>query len=111
MELPGRLDAPLEAALYFSVSECLANTLKHAQATRAWVSVRQADTVIRVEVGDDGVGGAMSGGAGLRGVARRLATFDGMMAVTSSAGVGTRIELEAPCGPSSRRTAPSYGTG
>lgn len=100
LELPHRLEPPLESALYFSTSECLANVLKHAHATRAWVSVRRATDVIRVEIGDDGGGGATTGGAGLRGVARRLATFDGMMQVTSPPGAGTRITMEVPCEPS-----------
>lgn len=111
LELPERLDPPLESALYFSTSECLANVLKHAHATRAWVSLRRTNDLIRVEIGDDGVGGARAGGGGLRGVAGRLATFDGMMQVNSPPGVGTRIEIEVPCEPSSGRTTPSSETG
>lgn len=111
LELRERLDPPLESALYFSTSECLANMLKHAHATRGWVSLLRTNDVIRLEIGDDGVGGAQSGGGGLRGVARRLATFDGMMQVTSPAGGGTRIEIEVPCARSSGRTTPSSVTG
>ncbi len=111
LELPGRPGPPLESALYFSTSECLANTLKHAHATRAWVSLRRTNDLIQIEVGDDGIGGAEAGGAGLRGVARRLATFDGMMTVTSPPGGGTTIVMEVPCEPSSERTTPSFGTG
>ena len=108
---PGeRLEPPLESALYFATSECLANILKHARAGQAWVCVRRTTGSIRVEVGDDGVGGAAAGGAGLRGVARRLAAFDGMMSVTSPPGAGTRIEMEVPCEPSSGRTTRSFET-
>ncbi len=102
------IDPPRESALYFSVSECLANVLKHSGATRAWVSMRRADGVVRVQVGDDGRGGADPGGSGLRGVARRLAAFDGMMRVTSPPGSGTTIVLEVPCEPLSLRTTPSF---
>ncbi|MBO1756318.1 sensor histidine kinase [Allobranchiibius sp. CTAmp26] len=108
---PGeRLEAPLESALYFATSECLANILKHARATQAWVCVRRPPGSVRIEVGDDGVGGAAADGAGLRGVARRLAAFDGMMSVTSPPGAGTRIALEVPCEPSSGRTTRSSAT-
>ncbi|MBO1767937.1 sensor domain-containing protein [Allobranchiibius sp. GilTou38] len=108
---PGeRLSPPLESALYFATSECLANILKHAHAGQAWVCLRRTPRAIRVEVGDDGVGGAAADGAGLRGVARRLAAFDGMMSVTSPPGAGTRIEMEVPCEPSSGRTTRSFAT-
>lgn len=110
LHLPDRLDAPLESALYFSISECLANILKHAHATRAWVSMARGPQLIGIEIGDDGVGGALTGGAGLRGVTRRLATFDGMMTVTSPPGAGTTITIEMPCELSSARTTRSYGT-
>lgn len=108
---PGpRFEPPLESALYFATSECLANILKHARATQAWVCVRRTAGSVRVEVGDDGMGGAVADGAGLRGVARRLAAFDGMMSVTSPPGAGTRIEMEVPCEPSSGRTTRSFAT-
>mgnify|MGYP003333587011 CR=1 FL=1 len=47
----------------------------------------------------DGRGGADSGGSGLAGVARRLAAFDGMLAVDSPAGGPTTVRMEVPCLP------------
>ncbi|KRC59614.1 MULTISPECIES: sensor histidine kinase [unclassified Nocardioides] len=93
----GRLPAPVESAAYFAVAECLANTVKHAAATRAWVTGRYDGERLRITVGDDGRGGADAHGSGLSGVARRLDAFDGDLRVLSPAGGPTLVELEVPC--------------
>src|SRR5699024_4471656 len=92
-----RLPPPLESAAYFAVAECLANTVKHARADRAWVTAQHADDRLRLSVGDNGRGGADAGGSGLSGVARRLHAFGGELRVHSPAGGPTVIELEVPC--------------
>ena len=43
---------------YFIVSEAITNVVKHAQATRAEVTVTRAGDVLRIAVTDDGRGGA-----------------------------------------------------
>jgi signal transduction histidine kinase len=101
----------VESAAYFTVAECLANVAKHAQATRAWVELTTTDGVLTIVVGDDGRGGAdPAAGSGMRGVARRLAAFDGTMSVSSPKGGPTLVTLEVPCDSSSPRTTPSSGT-
>lgn len=96
--LPERLPAPVEAAAYFSVVECLANVGKHAGAERAWVELAHRDGLLTALVGDDGRGGAdAAAGTGLRGVARRLAAFDGHVRVSSPAGGPTLVTMEVPC--------------
>ena len=98
LDLPGRLPEPVESAAYFAVAECLANTLKHAEAARAWVSGGHDGERLRITVGDDGRGGATAApGGGLDGVARRLAAFDGTMRLDSPAGGPTVVMLEVPC--------------
>ena len=97
LDLPRRLPAPLESAVYFAVAECLANAVKHAGATRAWISATSDGGVLRVRVGDDGRGGADPAGSGLAGIARRLAAFDGALAVDSPAGGPTVVTVEVPC--------------
>lgn len=92
-----RLPAPIESAAYFAVAECLANTVKHAQATRAFVRATHDGERLRIAVGDDGRGGADPGGSGLTGVHKRLGAFDGTLAVTSPAGGPTTITMEVPC--------------
>lgn len=92
-----RLPAPIESAAYFAVAECLANTVKHAEASRAFVRATHDGEVLRIAVGDDGRGGADPGGSGLTGVHNRLGAFDGTLAVTSPAGGPTTIMMEVPC--------------
>jgi signal transduction histidine kinase len=111
IELPGRPGAPVESAAYFAVAEMLANIVKHSGSGRAWIQVEYSAGRLVMMVGDDGVGGAdPSKGSGMRGIERRLAAFDGTMAVTSPAGGPTIVTMELPCALSSPRTSPSSGT-
>jgi signal transduction histidine kinase len=97
-DLTGRLPAPVESAAYFTVSELLANVSKHARATSASVRIRIGERLLAVTVADDGSGGAdLSAGTGLRGLQRRLAAFDGTLAIDSPLGGPTAITLELPC--------------
>ncbi|HEY3507022.1 MAG TPA: histidine kinase [Actinocatenispora sp.] len=108
--LSGRLSAPIESAAYFAVAELLTNVAKHAAATRATVTAGYAGGVLRVTVEDDGRGGAEeSAGTGLRGIRRRLGTFDGTLALHSPPGGPTRATLEIPCALSSPKTSTSSG--
>ncbi|WP_161605376.1 sensor histidine kinase [Pimelobacter simplex] len=108
LDVPERLPAPVESAVYFTVAECLANTAKHAAADQSWVSLTHADGVLRGEVGDDGRGGAdPRRGSGLPGIAARLAAFDGTLTVSSPAGGPTVVSWEVPCASSSPKTMPS----
>ncbi|WP_296603532.1 histidine kinase [Nocardioides sp.] len=101
VDLPRGIPEPVESAAYFAVAECLANTVKHSGATRAWVVGSYDDGVLHLEVGDDGRGGADAyvdkQGGGLAGIARRLAAFDGTMEVASPPGGPTIVTLEVPC--------------
>ncbi|MBM0126032.1 sensor histidine kinase [Pimelobacter simplex] len=92
-----RLPAPVESAAYFAVAECLANTVKHAAASRAWVTGTYDDGRLRLVAGDDGRGGADPRGSGLAGVARRLGAFDGTLVVDSPTGGPTTARMELPC--------------
>jgi signal transduction histidine kinase len=108
VDLPGRPQPPVESAAYFAVSEMLTNAAKHARAQRVWIDIRYSDGMLRISVTDDGVGGAdPSRGSGLRGIERRLATFDGVLAVSSPAGGPTLVNMEVPCVLSSPKTSPS----
>ena len=107
-DLPGRPPAPVEAAGYFAVAECLANAVKHARATRITVTLSHDGRALRLVVRDDGLGGAtVMPGGGLDGVARRLRAFDGSMDLDSPSGGPTTVSLEIPCALSSPRTTPS----
>jgi signal transduction histidine kinase len=94
----GRAPAPVETAVYFAVAECLANVVKHSGADAAWVTLGYGGAALSAVVGDNGTGGAsLSGGTGLPGIARRLAPFDGTLAVASPLGGPTTVTLEIPC--------------
>jgi signal transduction histidine kinase len=125
-ELPGRPQAPVESAAYFAVSELLANAAKHAAADRVWVDIRfdarppgglagggemltggnGVSGMLRIGVTDDGRGGADPAlGTGLQGIERRLAAFDGVVAVSSPPGGPTVVNMEIPCALSSPKTS------
>ena len=94
-----RLPGAVEAAAYYVVSEALANVTKYAKATSVRVQIAQRNGSARVEVSDDGVGGAdPESGSGLRGLADRLSALNGTLAVDSPPGGGTRIRAEIPLG-------------
>jgi signal transduction histidine kinase len=97
-DLHGRASAPVESAAYFAVSELLANVSKHAEARQTWIDIRHTDDMLRIGVTDNGHGGAdPSRGSGLRGIERRLASFDGVLAVSSPPGGPTAVTMEIPC--------------
>jgi len=94
-----RLEAPLEAALYFVVSESITNAIKYSQGKRVCVSLGRRSGFAIVEVSDDGVGGAdLSVGSGLRGLTDRVAAVGGRLVVKSGRAGGTTIRAEVPCG-------------
>ena len=93
--------AAVEAAAYYVVAEALTNVAKYARASGAPVSLERTDERLRVQVADDGVGGAApgaGGGSGLRGLADRVEALGGRLTVDSHPGHGTtvRAELAAP---------------
>ncbi len=99
--LPDRLPEQIEAAVYYVVSEGLANVVKHAEADSARVRVARENGHVAVSVEDDGVGGVtLEGGSGLYGLRDRVETLDGRLGVASSPGVGTALRAELPLRPS-----------
>lgn len=112
--LSGRLALPLESAMFFAVSECLTNVVRHAEAAHALVDVRLHDGNLVIEVSDDGRGGAdPTAGSGLDGIRRRLEAFDGSVGIRAQHPWATVVTLSAPYeasappSPDVRRDAPS----
>jgi signal transduction histidine kinase len=88
----GRLPPAVEATAYFIISEALTNAAKHARARGARVVARVERGELRVEVRDDGIGGARGGeSTGLGGLQDRVAALDGRLVVESPLGGGTRV--------------------
>jgi signal transduction histidine kinase len=103
LNLPVRLDVPdqrfpaeVEASAYFTVAEALTNVLKHAEATFAEVTVSATHEALRIEVRDDGVGGADPDAAGLLGLQDRAAALGGALTIQSPVGGGTVLAATLP---------------
>ena len=92
-----RLPAPVEAAAYYIIAEAITNVAKYAAASHITVTVEQTTDCTRVEVTDNGVGGAdPAAGSGLRGIADRVEALNGRLQVMSPVGVGTTVRAELP---------------
>jgi signal transduction histidine kinase len=102
VRLDGRLPEQIEIAAYYLVAEALTNAAKHAQASVAHVTVDTAagdagGDVLRVQVRDDGRGGAdLTGGSGLLGLKDRAEAVGGRLWVLSAPGAGTTVHAELP---------------
>jgi signal transduction histidine kinase len=98
VELPAtRLDATAEATAYFVVSEAITNARKHSGADSVSLRAAAAPGVLRVEIADEGVGGAQAAaGSGLEGLRDRVEAIGGTFEIDSPPGGGTRIAAELP---------------
>jgi signal transduction histidine kinase len=97
VEVPAeRLPGSVEATAYFVVAEALTNVTKHAQAQHAAVRVAVDRRILRVEVGDDGVGGVRADGSGLLGLRDRLGALDGGIRFDDPADGGTLLTAWIP---------------
>lgn len=96
----GRLPGTVEATAYYVVSEALTNAARHSGASVVRVDVTSVEGGLRLEVTDDGRGGARAGsGSGLQGLADRLAALGAELLVESPpGGGGTRLSTVLPCG-------------
>ena len=91
-----RLPAAVEATAYFVVAEALTNVRKHSRAKHAAVTARVEDDALRLQVRDDGVGGARTDGSGLVGLSDRLSVLGGTLEVESPPARGTVITATLP---------------
>lgn len=96
----------VEAAAYYVCAEAVTNAVKHARASRAWLSVVHENGTLIVEVRDDGVGGACvdcdSEASGLSGLRDRVEALDGTLEVDSPHGSGTLLRASFPAAPERR---------
>jgi signal transduction histidine kinase len=101
VEVTGVPEQPLapqvEACAYFITAEALTNVAKYAHAQEASVQLSLEDGSLRLEVRDDGVGGAdLDAGTGLRGLRDRVDALDGRFEIDSPRGGGTTVTAEMP---------------
>ena len=92
------LSPALDLSVYRIVQEALTNVLRHAQTTRASVSVARDGDVLTIQVLDEGVGAAAhaSGGHGMVGMRERVAVFGGRFFAGSRTGGGFQVRVELP---------------
>ena len=92
-----RLDEAVEACAYFVAAESVTNAVRHAHASRVDIRLRRLTDAVRIEIEDDGRGGADPvAGTGLRGLADRVEALGGRFAVADGAGGGTIVSAELP---------------
>ncbi|MEW1791035.1 MULTISPECIES: sensor histidine kinase [Streptomyces] len=98
IDLPRRLPDAVETVAYFTVTEALTNAAKHSGATQLTVVGRLKRGTLTLAITDNGRGGAVpSAGAGLQGLADRVAILKGRLVVSSPVGGPTRVGVEVPC--------------
>ena len=100
ISLAARPPATIESAAYFVIAEALTNAAKHSGASLVRVDGRIVDGRLRIEVTDDGCGGAdLQAGGGLAGLTSRLAAVEGRLRIASPVGGPTTILAELPLPP------------
>jgi signal transduction histidine kinase len=92
-----RPPAAIEATAYFVACEALTNVVKHARARQVVVTLRTGPGELVMDIADDGVGGADTGGHGLANLRDRTAAVGGEVIIDSPPGQGTRLQLRIPC--------------
>jgi signal transduction histidine kinase len=109
VDVDRRLPESTEAAAYYVIAEALTNTAKHAEASEVTVRAGFDGDHLRLEVADDGIGGATpGGGTGLLGLKDRVEAVSGTLDVTSPASGGTLVIARIPVRPE-LDAAPSTG--
>jgi signal transduction histidine kinase len=94
------LPAGVDLSAYRIVQEALTNTVRHADARRAEVTVRAADGVLEIDVRDDGCGTstrrAQGAGRGIAGMRERAAMLGGTLDAGPLPGGGFRVHARLP---------------
>jgi signal transduction histidine kinase len=96
-------DVETETTLFYVCSEALTNAVKHSAARRIEVTLEEQAGQIILRVSDDGRGGADPSGAGLQGLADRVASRGGRLRIESPSGAGTTMTTILPANRSSAR--------
>lgn len=91
-----RFAPEIEANAYFIIAEALTNVAKHSDAQRVDLQAEVDDGLLRIQINDDGMGGADAQGSGLRGMNDRVVALGGTLEIESPPGGGTRITAAMP---------------
>ena len=119
---PARLDAELESTIYRVVQEALTNVSRHAQASKAAVTISERDGAVHASVTDDGRGmpdagrlgprgDGLEGGFGMSGMRERAELVGGELEWMPAPGGGTTVRMTVPlAGRQSTRVAQAAGS-
>ncbi|GAA3155987.1 histidine kinase [Planomonospora alba] len=87
-----------ELVLYRIAQEGLTNIARHAAASRVEFSLRRERGAVVLSIADDGRGGPIREGAGIRGMRERALLIGARLAIDHPAGGGTEVRLAVPAG-------------
>ncbi|MGX1668679.1 sensor histidine kinase [Streptomyces sp. NPDC055400] len=99
---PYGLPTPYEVALLRIAQSALANTVRHARARRAEITLSFMDTAVALDIVDDGRGfdpasaPSGDGGFGLPAMRSRAQSLGGTFTVESAPGQGTAVAITLP---------------
>ena len=97
VDVPERPSAAIETIAYFCAAELLTNVAKHSAARHVTLEAVHAGGLLRIQVSDDGTGGArLDGHGGLSGLLDRVGTVDGKLRISSPLGGPTSVTVELP---------------
>jgi signal transduction histidine kinase len=101
------LPAHVELAAYFICAEAVTNATKYAKAASVRIRIDGNDKELRMEIADNGIGGARPGpDGGLLGIADRAAALGGSLSIDSPDGRGTTIRAVLPFSADPERDLP-----
>lgn len=86
----------IEDALAMVLREAVTNIQRHAHARRVRFRLSVAPMQVAMHIDDDGRGGSLREGNGLRGMRERIASIGGALVLDSTPGQGTHIEVTVP---------------
>jgi two-component system sensor histidine kinase DesK len=93
---PVNLSSSQANVLCLALREAVTNIVRHAHATVCHVALVEKGGTIHFTIEDDGLGGEIREGNGLRGMRERVQSIDGAVKLTGAANGGTSLELTLP---------------
>jgi two-component system, NarL family, sensor histidine kinase DesK len=93
---PVNLSSSQINVLCLALREAVTNIVRHAHATACRVALLEKDRTIHFTIEDNGLGGAVREGNGLRGMRERLQSIAGALKLTGLADGGTSLEITVP---------------
>lgn len=91
-----RLNPGTELVCYRVAQESLTNIARHARAQKVWLDLHATGEQLSLRVADDGIGGVITDGAGIKGMRERALLVDADLTITSPSGGGTEVRLTVP---------------